>query len=185
LVSIHIDEHILLRSYEAADAAALYEAVNASRAHLHNWLEWVDKTTKPEHSAQLIQLSLHQLQTQESLALGIFYDGRLIGGIGMHDWHLATKKAQAGYWISKDYEGQGIINKCMQHFITFLFEKIGLNKIELHFIPTNKRSAKVAERLGFKIEGIIRQSVIRNGVPADYVIAGLLKSEWKKTTPNP
>ncbi len=65
----------------------------------------------------------------------------------------------------------------MVEFIAYLFEKIGLNKIEIHFLPTNKPSAKVAERLGFKVEGIIRQSVMRNGKPEDMVITGLLRSE--------
>ncbi|MFI5195901.1 MAG: GNAT family N-acetyltransferase [Chitinophagales bacterium] len=182
MVSINIDNNTLLRSYNADDASALFNVVNASRKHLHTWLDWVDKTTKEEHSLQFIQQSLHHLETQEGLALGIFYNGRIIGGIGMHHWEQLTKRAQVGYWISKEYEGKGIMNKCMVKFIGFLFEKIGLNKVEIHFLPGNKRSAKVAERLGFKIEGVIRQSVMRNGKPEDIVIAGLLKKEF---TPNP
>ncbi len=171
----------MLRSYEVADAEELFNVINNSRKHLHTWLEWVDKTTKPEHSLQFIQNSIHQLNTQEALALGIFYDNRLVGGVGMHNWDQATKRAQVGYWISRDQEGKGIINKSLAKFISFLFEKTGLNKIEIHFIPSNNRSAKVASRLGFKVEGIIRQSVTRNGMPEDIVIAGLLKSEWPQS----
>jgi len=178
MVSIVVDEHILLRTYTLEDASALFNAINASRSHLNPWLHWVGNTTRPEHSHQFIEQSLHQLNMQEALALGIFYDGVIIGGIGMHDWHQSTKRAQAGYWISKEYERKGIVTKCMDCFISFLFEKIGLNKIELHFVPANKRSAKVAERLGFKIEGIIRQSVIHNGMPEDMIVTGLLKGEW-------
>ncbi len=179
MVSIIVDDHILLRSYEEKDAAELFEAISSSRQHLHPWLEWVDNTTRPEHSLQFIKHSLHQLNEQEALALGIFYDGKIIGGLGMHKWDLITKRAQVGYWISREYEGKGIINNSLQKFISFLFEKIGLNKIEIHFDPKNKRSANVAERLGFKVEGIIRQSVIRNGMPEDVVVTGLLKAEWK------
>jgi ribosomal-protein-serine acetyltransferase len=145
---------------------------------LHKWLDWVDKTTKQEHSLQFIQQSLNQLHTQEGLALGIFLNDSLIGGIGMHHWDQLAKTAQVGYWISREYEGKGIINRCLVKFIDFLFKKIGLNKIEIHFVPSNTRSAKVASRLGFKVEGIIRQSVVRNGMPEDLVITGLLKSEW-------
>ena len=97
----------------------------------------------------------------------------------MHQWDQLTKKAQIGYWIAKEYEGNGIINKCLHGFVTYLFDKVGLNKIEVHFVPDNKRSAKVAECLGCKVEGVIRQSVVRNGQPWDIVIMGLLKSEWK------
>lgn len=178
MVSIIIDNNILMRSYEIDDAHELFSAVNHSRKHLHPWLDWVDKTTRQEHSLQFIQQSLHQLHTQEALALGIFHDYKIIGGIGLHRWEQTVKKAQIGYWISKDYEGKGIITRCLERFIDFLFEKIGLNKIEIHFIPSNTRSAKVAERLGCRVEGVIRQSHIRNGKPEDIVITGLLKSEW-------
>jgi ribosomal-protein-serine acetyltransferase len=180
LVSITVDNSILLRSFEPADADALFGAVNSAREHLHPWLNWVDKTLKPEHSLQFIQKSLEQLEAQEALALGVFYEGKLVGGIGMHAWEQATRRAQLGYWITREYEGKGIINKSLIKFIDFLFSKTDLNKIEIHFVTANERSAKVAERLGFKIEGIIRQSFLRNGVAEDLVITGLLKSEWPK-----
>ena len=178
MVSITVDDDILLRTYNIEDAQALFNVIEASRKHLHTWLDWVDKTTKEEHSLQFIQQSLHNLHTQEQLDLGIFYRDEIIGGVGMHHWEHDTKKAQLGYWLSEEYEGKGIMNKCMEQFLYLLFEKIGLNKVEIHFLPGNKRSAMVAERLGCKIEGVIRQSVMRNGKPEDIVIAGLLKSEF-------
>jgi len=180
LVSIIVDEDLSLRAYAPEDADELYAVINASRAHLHPWLEWVDRNTKPEHSLQFIQHSLQQIRMQEALALGIFYQGKIIGGTGMHNWDHGVKKAQIGYWLDKDSEGKGIINNVLTVFITYLFEKIGLNKIEVYFLPANKRSAKAAERLGFKVEGVLRQHVLRNGKPADVVIAGLLKNEWIK-----
>jgi ribosomal-protein-serine acetyltransferase len=179
LVSIIINENILLRSYQVDDAPELFNAVNGSRKHLLPWLDWISKTTRPEHSLQFIQQSLHQLHTQEALALGIFYNDRIVGGIGMHHWEQPTKRAQLGYWISEEWEGKGIMNICLTRFIDFLFEKIGLNKIEIHFVPANKRSAKLAARLGAKVEGVIRQCTLRNGQLEDIVMAGLLKSEWK------
>ena len=171
-----------MRSYEADDAPALFAAVNASRAHLGQWLEWVSHTTKVEHSLRYIQDAIHNAKMQQSVSLGIFYDGKIIGGVGMHQWNHVVKKAQIGYWIIKEYEGKGIINECLQCFAQFLFEKAGLNKIEIHFSVANSRSGKVAERLGGKIEGVIRQSAMRNGVPEDVAVAGILKSEWKLTT---
>ncbi len=178
MVTITVNEHIQLRSYTADDAPMLFAAVNNSRQHLIQWLEWVRHTTKEEHSLRYIKDAQHEAQMQQSLSMGIFYDDTIIGGIGMHEWSHPVKKAQIGYWITKDYEGKGIVTQCLKHFAQFLFDKVGLNKIEIHFLATNARSAKVAERLGGKIEGVIRQSVLRNGVPEDVAIAGILKSEW-------
>ncbi len=185
MVSILIDDNILLRSYELDDAAALFKAVDASRPHLRKWLSWVDSTTKPEHSVQFLQQYISHQNKQEALALGIFHKRKIIGGIGMHDWDHTLKKAQIGYWISKEYEGKGIISACLLRFVDFLFQKVGLNKIEIQFIPQNERSAKVADRLGCKVEGVIRDGALVNGKFEDLVITGLLKKEWKKLPENP
>lgn len=178
MVSILIDDNLLLRSYNPEDAPELFRAVNESRAHLRPWLVWVDATTKQEHSLQFIQVSMQQQHNQEALALGIFYKRKIIGGIGMHDWNHVLEKAQLGYWISKDFEGKGIITTCMERFIDFLFDKVGLNKLEIHFVVTNKRSAVIAEKLGFRTEGVLRDSYVMNGVFTDLVVTGLLKKEW-------
>jgi ribosomal-protein-serine acetyltransferase len=179
-VELIIDEHLLLRTYKTEDAENLFHAVNNSRAHLRPWLDWVNKTTRPEHSLRFIQDSLHDIHTQQSMAMGIFHSGNLIGGIGMHKWDQDLKIAQAGYWLTKEYERKGIITQSLIKFIDYLFDHLGLNKIEIRFVVGNKRSAKVAERLNCKVEGIIRQSFMLNGKPEDLVITGLLRNEWKQ-----
>ena len=184
MVSILVDDELLLRSWQVEDVPELFRATNESRQHLRPWLSWVDKTTKPEHTLQFIQMTQQQLHAQEGLALGIFYKQHVIGGIGMHQWDHSAKRAFLGYWIDKAHEGSGIIYKTMTRFIDFLFEKAGLNKLEIHYMPQNKRSAKVAERLGFKPEGMIRQSYINNGIMHDMVITGLLKTEWRPDKEN-
>ncbi len=182
MVSIPVDEHLLLRTFEPSDAGALFDAIDGSRKHLHPWLNWVAKTTKTEHSLNFIEQSLQQINNQEGLALAVVSDNKIIGGIGMHKWEQDTKRAQIGYWITAENEGKGITSKALGKFIAYLFEQLQLNKIEIHFVAANKRSAGVAAKLGFTIEGVIRQSFMRNGIAEDLVVAGLLKSEWKKQT---
>lgn len=182
MVSILIDDDLLLRTYQPDDAACLFRVVDENRTHLRTWLQWVDGTRKQEHSLQFIQQSIAQQNAQEALALGIFHQQDIIGGIGMHDWNQHLKKAAIGYWIAKSYEGKGIITRCCTRFLDFLFDKLQLNKAELHFVPQNERSAAVARRLGFTLEGIIRQSHERNGTLEDIAITGLLRTEWKQSS---
>jgi len=179
MVSILIDNDVLLRTYQLEDAANLFAAIDLSRKHLRSWLNWVDNTTKPDHTVQFLQQSMQQLNNQEGLALGIFYKQRIIGGIGMHNWNHNLKKAELGYWIAKESEGKGIIHNCLLRFIDFLFDKVQLNKLEIHFIKENQRSAKVAQNLHFQTEGVLRQSFWHNGKLEDIIITGLLRSEWK------
>lgn len=179
MVSMLIDDELVLRSLQPGDATALFKAVDASRNHLRPWLPWVDMTTKPEHSLQYIQQSVINQANQTGIALAIIHKQQIIGCMGMHNWDHDLKKAQLGYWISKEYQGRGIINNCLKSFITFLFNKVGLNKIEIQFIVANTRSATVAQRLGFKVEGILRHNYILNGSYHDIVLTGMLKTEWK------
>ena len=183
MVTIEVDENIMLRSYKPADAAALFTALDDSRPRLHPWLAWVDATTRPAHSQQFIEQSLQRLECQEGLDMGIFYNGQVIGGLGMREWQHDLKRAQIGYWIATDFEGKGIVRRSLIKFIDFLFDKLSLNKLEIHFVPANKRSASLPRLLGFTIEGVIRQSTLRNGMPDDTVIAGMLRSEWTSKRP--
>lgn len=179
MASIHINEQLLLRAFEVHEFQQLFDTIHASRQHLTPWLNWVAKTTRAEHSLEFIQQAQQQRHNQEALALGIFYDNVIVGGIGMHDWNQQTGIAQIGYWISKDYEGKGIVKASVRGLVEYLFVTIGLNKIEIHFVPANKRSAAIAEQLGFRVEGVLRQRVLRNGRVEDLVVTGLLKAEWK------
>jgi ribosomal-protein-serine acetyltransferase len=113
------------------------------------------------------------------MVLGLFREGKIIGEVGMHNWNHPLKKAQIGYWLTAEHEGKSVLYKCLIEFLSFLFENVGLNKIEIHFVVQNKRSANVAERLGCKIEGVLRHSYLRNGSLEDLVIAGLLRSDWQ------
>ena len=185
MVSILINEQVQLRSYVPADAPGLFHAIDRNRAHLRRWLAWVDGTTQADHSAAFIEHSLAQMERQEGIALGIFHNDRIIGGLGMLQWDHMLRKAQVGYWIDKTYEGQGMVSICLGRFLEFLFTKLNLNKTEVQFVVSNVRSRALAERLGFRIEGVLRESYLVNGKLEDLLLAGLLKKEWSTQTTGP
>jgi len=175
---IRVSDEIYLRNYEEEDAPALFALVEQNRAHLRPWLVWVDATIKEAHSLEYIRAARQEQYDQQSIAYGIFWQEQLVGGIGMHQWDHRLRKAQIGYWLSKEAEGKGILQESARAFISYLFRQLQLNKIELHHLPGNVRSAAVARRLGFKIEGILRDSFLMNGQLQDLVVNGLLHREW-------
>lgn len=178
MLKLEVSAATELRTYQAEDAAMLYRTIDANRAHLRQWLMWVDATRREQDSLAFIRQAQQDRYDQKGLALGIFQDATLIGGIGMSEWNHNLKKASIGYWLVKDAVGKGVMQACARVFIGFLFESVQLNKIELHHLPGNKRSAAVAGRLGFRTEGILRDSTLLHGGYQDLVITGLLRSEW-------
>ena len=180
MTSILIDDDLLLRTYKPEDAPELFRCINESRAHLRPFLNWVDATTKTEHSLQFIQAAIAQQAAGEAMALGIFLqeERQLIGGIGMHHWNHELKLAQVGYWIAHNCQGQGLMYRSAVRFLDFLFRKVGMNKIEMHIVPHNTRSLLLAGRLGAQTEGCIRQSLKVGGKLEDVIVTGILRSEW-------
>lgn len=179
MVSIILDEHILLRSYQPADAPALFRAVNASRKALRPWLNWVDLTITPQHSLQYIQHALAGEHEQRSLSLGVFRHQEIIGGLGMHAWDQRLRKAEVGYWVARDWQRQGIGTRAVSRFLDFLFGRLQLNKVELHIVAGNEASKQFALSLGATPEGCLRQSVMRHGKLEDLLVFGILAEEWK------
>ncbi|MNW65626.1 putative ribosomal N-acetyltransferase YdaF [compost metagenome] len=93
------------------------------------------------------------------------------------DW--SNKKTEIGYWLSKDYEGLGLVTKACSLLINHAFEELKLHKVEICMASSNYRSRSIPERLDFKEEGTIRSYEYLNGTYLDRVTYGLLEEEWR------
>ena len=60
----------------------------------------------------------------------------------------------------------------------WVFDDLAFNRIEIRCSAENLRSAAIPQRFGFKLEGHLRQAEMRNGKLHDFLIYGLLASEW-------
>ena len=118
-------------------------------------------------------------QKPSVLAIRRSIDNKLIGSIGIyHSEPSSTQVAEIGYWLAKPYWGQGIISQAIQVFIKYSFEELNVLRIFAKVFDKNISSWRVLEKAGFKLEGIQRQHVYREGVFLDDRLYGLLKSDW-------
>ncbi len=103
---------------------------------------------------------------------------KVIGEIVLYDFRL-KKQADIGYRINKDYWGKGFAPEAGQAMIKVAFEAMELNRLQIRCFSNNNGSVRVAQKLGFIQEGLIRQGAILN-VMTDYYIFGLLHEEYEK-----
>ncbi len=173
-----VDPDLKLREFTEEDAPALFRVIRDNKSHLRHGLQWVDRILKEEHALNYIR-DTHQMQkNMEGVAYGIFKKRDLIGGIDMHNWDHSLQKAKMGYWLIKTEEGKGFMRECGTALINYCFDKLLINKLEIEFLTDNHRSNALAHHLGFKIEGILRDSILANGLLRDLVVCGLLRKEW-------
>lgn len=95
-------------------------------------------------------------------------DGRACGGIGAHP---ATGEragcAELGYWLGRDYWGQGIMTRVVACFVPWVMQELSLHRLQAQVLVSNPASAAVLEKCGFIQEGIQRQALLREGKPQD------------------
>jgi len=178
MISILVDDDLMMRSWTAEDAPALFRAVDAARAHLEPWLDAIVQTRKPEDTATFIQTTLDAAARGEGIYLGIFFQQQVIGSASLrhHDARLA--RAEVGYWIAPEWEGKGVLTRCVARLLDFGFDTMRLQKVDLCYAAANTRSAAVATRLGFVQEGRIRRAHWRQAGADDLIWTGLLREEW-------
>ncbi len=101
---------------------------------------------------------------------------KVIGEIVLYDFRL-KQQADIGYRINKDYWGKGFAPEAGQAMVKAAFDAIELTRLQIRCFSNNPGSIRVAEKLGFIQEGLIRKGAIVN-VMTDYYIFGLLKEEY-------
>jgi ribosomal-protein-alanine N-acetyltransferase len=103
---------------------------------------------------------------------------KVIGEIVLYDFRL-KKQADIGYRINQNYWGHGFAPEAGQAVVKAAFELLQLNRLQIRCFTKNSGSVRVAEKLDFSREGLIRQGAILN-VITDYFIYGYLKEDYLK-----
>ncbi len=81
--------------------------------------------------------------------------GALVGGSGLHGADWTTRKFEVGYWGRTGYGGQGLVTEGVRALSDYALRELGANRVFLTCDDRNVRSWKLAERAGFKLEGIM------------------------------
>lgn len=177
---LKVTDTLSLKLRKPEDAQAIFEMIDHDREYFNQWLPWVDLTKSSDDTAKFIQLCIDGFIKKESLDLGIMYEGKWVGSVGLHTISARHQFGEIGYWLAKDMQGKGIMTQCVKALINYGFESLNLHRIEIHCASINVKSAAVPERLGFTLDGRLREHRIINGAFCDTLIYGLLKGEWKQ-----
>jgi RimJ/RimL family protein N-acetyltransferase len=151
-------ERVVVRPYRESDAQALYEAVAESRDHLRPWMPFADEhQTVDESRHWIIQQMAHWI-LRDDLMLSIWEQesDRYLGGTGLypHNWEIGY--FEIGYWIRAFAEGHGYIAESVRLVTDYAFDNLKANRIEIRCDELNARSAAIPNRLGYVLEGRLR-----------------------------
>lgn len=178
MFSFVIDPHLTLRQFEQRHQVELHNFFAANSGHLSMELDWLADPFTVGDVSLYIQAGLDRFAAGKGFRSGIWLDDQLAGCISLHGVEWENKKASLGYWLGSSYTGRGIITRVCAAVITHSFMTLDLQRIEIQCAIDNFPSRKVADRLGFVQEGILRRSWLRQGQLVDQVVYSLLRHEW-------
>jgi RimJ/RimL family protein N-acetyltransferase len=109
----------------------------------------------------------------------IEHKDRLIGGVGLHSYHAADRRAQLAIGIEETASlGQGIGRRVIGHVLDYAFRCAGLHRIGVRVLAMNVRAIRCYAACGFRHEGIERQSAKIGDTWHDDVMMGILADEY-------
>ena len=176
---IQIDDAIVLRPFADADAAAMFDLIRRNRAHLDPWLRWSGRVQALEDTRQLIQRFADKQAVGDGFHAGLWVSGALVGGVVVHFINRESRKSEIGYWLGADYVGRGLVTRAARAVIEVLFTREAMHRIEIQAVIDNAPSRAVAERLGFKLEGVKRESEWVTSAFRDHAFYALLEQDWR------
>ena len=106
-------------------------------------------------------------------------DGEPVGVAGLNEISVTQRRAYcASYLALEAHRGHGLGTAAERQLMDHAFLDLGLDKLCTEVLATNSRGVKLHERCGFRIDGVLRQHVLKGGDRIDVVSMSLMRDEW-------
>ncbi len=110
------------------------------------------------------------------------FTNKIIGATKLMDINEHHKRGEIGFtWLTPDYWRTSINTNCKYLLLTYCFEHLGWQRVQIKTDHENIRSQKAIERIGAKKEGVLRNHMIRkDGTSRHTVMFSITSDEWTK-----
>ena len=147
-----ITPRLLLRFPKAGDGKAIHEAVFETFDQLHTWMPWADTMPTEEDSELVARQFLIKTLSREEVHFVIIHGAILAGLCGIHHINWEVSSAAIGYWCRKGLQNQGLMQEAINALTQYAFLHMGIKRLTIDCDATNRKSANVAEKLGYTLE---------------------------------
>ena len=169
---------VTLRLLRVRDSKVLERLILGNREWLRPW-----EATNPmgPNSFDIKAMArglVRQLDNQSGLPCLIEYRGEVVGQLNVANiLYGSVSSAVIGYWVVPEVAGKGVTPTAVALISDYLFNVVGLHRIEIDIRPENIASLRVVEKLGFRYEGLKQRYIHINGAWRDHYIFALTHEE--------
>lgn len=175
--ALHVDEQTEIRLLRPEDADSLYDVTLRNRDFLAPWLAWVDRVIDASDTYAYLREAEREAYGHTAFKAGIWRSGVLVGCIDLHDIDWANGCAAIGYWLDEEHTHHGIMTRAVRLLVEYAFEALDLHRIEIRVQGDNDPSRRIAQRLGFTLEGTLRDAHRVRGTHYDLALYALIRDD--------
>lgn len=174
---------LVLREFDEADVPAVFSYQSDPRYLQHT--PWTTRTEPEvrEFVRMLAGWADERPRTRFQLAIAR-EDDVVIGTAGVRLAEASSREAEFGCELAPHAWGHGYGLEAGRAIVEFAFRTLGLHRIFAYTLAENAAAIVLAERLGMRREGRLRQNAWAQGRWTDTVIYGLLSDEWAPSPPS-
>ncbi len=177
--TVLVRDKVTVRPLQRADEAAWLQLRRDNHAWLRPW-EALNPPGEPERSVSFgtfLRRERTMRRERRAYPMVIAFDGVLVGRVSLTgvEWG-AMRSGSLGYWVAHDHAGRGIVPTAVAMLSEYSFNQ-GLHRLEIAVRPENTSSLRVAQKLGFREEGIRRKYLYIDGAWRDHQVFALTVDE--------
>ncbi len=173
---------LILQRFTRRDAATLDDAIRISLADLNQWLPWARLDYTVSDTSAFIRESIQAWKEERAWDYSIRVreePKRHLGNISFWTVSKLGKIAEVGYWVRSDETNKGVCTEAVGRILDEIFDSLSYHKVVLRIAIGNDASDRVAEKLGFTREGILREELLIRGNWVDHSLWSLLDREYR------
>jgi RimJ/RimL family protein N-acetyltransferase len=143
------------------------------------WYTWVPSPEKMSTEIDR-RLALYEAGSMMPFAIIDKASGKAIGMTTFMNIKLENLKVEIGStWLAKSQQGTAINPEAKLLMLSYAFETLNCNAVELRTHEQNLQSRAAIEKLGAKLDGILRNDmVMANGTIRNTAVYSITKEEW-------
>lgn len=168
------DDGAELRPLEPWNAEEYLAHLDRSREHIGRFVGLPDRCPDLESARSFLQEYAAKQAADSGRLYGIWRHGTLVGGCMFRTFDAANGTCEIGCWLEESAVGAGLVTRAVTVLIDWAAEARGIHRFEWQVAPENTASIKVAQRLGMRHEGTLRQNTLFHGTRQDTEVWSLL-----------
>jgi RimJ/RimL family protein N-acetyltransferase len=148
------DGVVTLRRWDIEDVPALVDAIDGD-PEITNFLELIPQPYREHEARTWVDAAAAMWRDQIASPFAVLAEEAVVGGAGITWIDRADAVGDIGYWLRRDARRRGYTTRAVLLLARWAFEH-GCERLQIRADTENEASMRVAERVGFRREGVLR-----------------------------